>query len=264
MRRFLQKISGFSSGSLQVAKSLLSCGKVLRSQKPILLEVGSRGGPSFGFRTLARWGYLEIHGFEPDPEEAEKLAQNSSYEVIHPVALGKEKGERILYLTAHPGCSSLLKPEAKNFEGSTIHEWLRIEKECSVPVVSLDELFSDPKTRRPDFLALDAQGAEREIFEGGKATLASVLGIKIECRVRPMYQNEALLPELISLLKDSGFFFRDAKMVGSFDREAVEFDCLFVRHEGGLTEQQKELIFWWEEMNGAPRSREALPYAPSH
>lgn len=263
MERLVQRLRGFVRGVYQLVFSLTLFAGVLRKARVVVFEIGGRGGPSFGFRLLSRLGFIEIHSFEPDPQEAQRLQAKGDFAQVYPVALGKEKGKETLYLTAHPGCSSLLKPLAENFCKHSIFNWLQVEAEVSVEVESLQGLSQRPGFSAPHFLNIDVQGAERDLLMGGKEVLSSVLGIKVECRMRSMYQGEALLPEVVALLAEEGFLFRDAKVVGSFDREAVEFDCLFVREGDSLTSAQDALIAWWERFNGASRSRPAKVLSPA-
>lgn len=256
MERFWQKCNGFFKGCIQVLLTLIHFRDVLRKKEIVLFEIGGRGGPSFGYRTLKSLNLLEIHGFEPDPEEAKLLREKNAFNHVYPFALGGEVGTQVLYLTFHPGCSSLLRPLPESFASSSIFRWLQVEKELTVNVSTLNEVSGVKEWCPPSFLTIDVQGAERELLREGRRVLSSVLGLKVECRIRPMYQGEALLPELVALLEKEGFLFRDAKVVGSFDREAVEFDCLFVRRDKELDDSQKQLVRWWEMMNSArPENR---------
>ena len=69
----------------------------------------------------ARWGVLErwerlgsasnILCFEPDPAECERLNSSTPpYVRCLPYGLAEFEGERDIYVTKNPGCSSLYKP----------------------------------------------------------------------------------------------------------------------------------------------------------
>lgn len=250
MKQLCDKISGFLKGIRQVTLSLFRFRTTLTEQKVVLVEIGGRGGPSFGWRLLLKLGLVEIHGFEPDLAEANRLAEKGLFSKVHPFALGGEKGTFPLYLTAHRGCSSLRKPLAESFQNLSIRSWLEVEKTEDVEVVTLPHLLDAKELPSPSFLAIDAQGAERDILQGGAQFLDKVLGISMECRLSAMYEGEATFEELRIMLQNQGFELRDLRVVGSFDELAYEFDCYFSRKNDGQSASEKKLLKWWEQMHG--------------
>lgn len=249
MSKFFHKIAGLRNGLRQAALSVLQFGPLLAHKQPILVEIGGRGGPSFGWRLLVRFNFIKIHGFEPDPVEAIRLGRKTTYSEVHPVAIGGKNGDVPLYLTAHRGCSSLRKPLLDKFSEKSILAWLQVDKTTNVKVATLECLVEEGRLPLPDFLAIDAQGAEKDILESSGEALSNVLGISMECRSFPMYEDEATFEELRIILDGLGFILRDLKVVGSFDELAYEFDCYFSREYSQLKDRQLSLLKWWERMH---------------
>ncbi len=55
------------------------------------------------------------------------------------------------------------------------------------------------------FLKLDVQGFEPRVLRGAEATLDRALGIEIELSMVPLYEGQALLPDLVATLHEKHF-----------------------------------------------------------
>ena len=70
-----------------------------------------------------------------------------------------------------------------------------------MPCVSLDDLFSQFGLEKIDLLWVDIQGSERDMIKGGQAALKKTRYCFMEVESIPLYEGEALKPELLSLMQ---------------------------------------------------------------
>jgi FkbM family methyltransferase len=119
-----------------------------------------------------------------------------------PVALGNRRESSVLHLTRNQAASSLLEPLAgpeANVGGitSTGHQ--------TVPVVTLDEFAAREDIPPPDLAKIDVQGFEAQVLSGGTHVLPSAKRLIIEVSLRPIYQDQQLLPSVLATLSSWGF-----------------------------------------------------------
>ena len=69
--------------------------------------------------------------------------------------------------------------------------------------VSLDELLG--ASSEATFLKLDVQGAELDALRGAGRTLAATRAIEVELTTVPLYEGQALMPEVLEFLYSNGF-----------------------------------------------------------
>ena len=55
------------------------------------------------------------------------------------------------------------------------------------------------------FLKIDTQGYESAVLDGAAKTLSRVVGVQVEMSLVPLYQGQALMPELVDRLQRLGF-----------------------------------------------------------
>ena len=106
--------------------------------------------------------------------------------------------EKTLYITNHPFCSSLFKPNEayKNYDFPNFIQ-RTINKTETVKVTTLDSMDV-----QPDFIKIDTQGSEYEILEGAKNTIEKHKPILLlELWVNEAYENTQLLPKVWMMLK---------------------------------------------------------------
>jgi FkbM family methyltransferase len=117
-----------------------------------------------------------------------KAARKASWRVTPRMALGRETGETTLNLYSDSSLSSVLRPAEKNQRSPA----LRLLGTERVALRRLDDVMpeSAPSARRP-FVKLDVQGAERDVIEGGRETLARAAGVQVELPLTPSYEGEA-------------------------------------------------------------------------
>jgi FkbM family methyltransferase len=171
-------------------------------------DIGTRGMASQVFASMAENVFLV--GFEPDEDECAKLnfqTDATPYKSEHhyPVAFSAWGGVREFYVTRDPACSSLYKPNKAAFQADGLDP-------DRVDVALVDLIYTrrlqdwcDAKALWPDFIKIDAQGAEAEIL-AGYDNLEGVLGVQLELLVLPLYMSMSanyMMP--MQILDNHGF-----------------------------------------------------------
>ena len=150
----------------------------------------------------------KIIGFEIDEDVCKKMNLNAPEGVVYyPHALGKENEVRDFYITNHPMCSSLYKPNEKLISLYNNFEVAYLKKKSTIKTTRLDDLIKIYDIDDIDFIKIDVQGAELDIFKGAKESLDKVLKIVSEVEFIPHYEKQPLFGEICSFLDDHGFMF---------------------------------------------------------
>jgi FkbM family methyltransferase len=170
----------FFNANPEFTKWMVSSGAL---QGPfVVVDVGVLGGEN------PRWHFLRdhlvVHGFDAIKEVIEDLsrknagASNKSY---HWFAIGNEDGEREFFFNPNNPTSSSL------YRGSD-----PMLQPRAVPVRRLDTLFKEGVIPAADFIKVDVEGFERDVFFGARELLAAgVLGVESETNfsTSPIYPD---------------------------------------------------------------------------
>lgn len=178
------------------------------SRYPItVVDVGARYGihPSFsGINTQ-----LNYFAFEPDPEEASRLAgkyQNAPWYKVFPLAVGESDGEVTLRILKHHGQSTILTPNQDSaWFGSTRRGDGDIEREERVRMTTLDRWCAENEVT-PDFLKIDTEGFDFFVLRGAAAALSSsVLAVRCEVLFHDVFHGARLFDDIFRLMREHGF-----------------------------------------------------------
>ena len=101
--------------------------------------------------------------------------------------------------------TSLLEP---NFELLTyfhgFSDYAKVSARISTPTVRLDDI---KELKNIDYLKIDIQGGELEVFRNGVIRLRDCLVIQTEVEFLPMYVGQPLFSEVELFLREQGFTF---------------------------------------------------------
>jgi FkbM family methyltransferase len=140
----------------------------------VVIDVGVQGGENPRWRFLG--DHLIVHGFDAIKEAVDELAgkNKAGNKTFHWLAIGDEDGERkFFYKPSNPTNSSFYEVSGSDVQSRT------------VPVRRLDTLLRDGIIPRADFLKVDVEGFEKDVFCGASDLLgAGVLGIECETNFR--------------------------------------------------------------------------------
>jgi len=175
-----------------------------------ILEIGALnlGKKEKFYDLLNYFPNSEIIGFEVDKNICKKMNSVSKVGVKYfPFAIGKKKEIRKFYETNHPMCSSLYKPNHNLLSLYNNMEVSFLKEESEIETIDLDTFVSENKIGNVDFLKIDVQGAELDIFKGATKTLKNSLFIISEVEFLKIYENQPLFGDVSNFLSDNDFMF---------------------------------------------------------
>lgn len=150
----------------------------------------------------------QVIAFEVDKELCDELNQKTTPGIRYfPVALGLTEENRPFYVTNHPMCSSLYKPNEKFTNMYNNMDVAMLKYVTSVETVSLDHFTRKNNIASVDFIKIDIQGAELDVFQGGTNTLDEVVFIVSEVEFIHQYLKQPLFGDVCSFLSKKGMMF---------------------------------------------------------
>lgn len=175
----------------------------------VVADVGARGGFD------PRWSILGNQcvqiGFEPDPEEFQKVQKlinqngEKDKEFILPYALWHEPARKTLHITKEPAASSLYMPNADFFARLPDPTQHQVVKQIEIETTTLD-LCKLPSSHNVDVLKMDVQGAELDILKGAKQHIKKgMLAVMAETMFTPHYIDQPFFADMDIFLREQGF-----------------------------------------------------------
>jgi len=155
----------------------------------------------------------QIIAFELNPQLCAELNREAPRGLRYfPTALGRTEEMRPLYETVHPMCTSLYRPNEALLDCFSNLEVSRLKSIASVETVSLDRFTADRKIADVDFIKIDIQGAELDVFQGGSRALRDLVALVTEVEFVPLYVDQPLFGDVCRFLSDQGLMFH--KFIG--------------------------------------------------
>lgn len=150
----------------------------------------------------------QVIAFELDPELCAELNKTARPGLqFHAVPLGRREEVRTLYETRHPMCASLYEPNQPLLSLFGNLEVAYLQKTSSVTTTSLDHFAENQGLRDIDFVKIDIQGAELDVFQGGIESLKNVVAIVSEVGFIPLYVGQPLFSDVATYLAQNGLMF---------------------------------------------------------
>ena len=176
--------------------------------RPVLIDVGASVGPPSIWQEISR--YSIYVGFDPDLRGISEISNSSFHKatiINRAVTTNNGTQEVLFYLTKYPQCSSTLKPHLQSLSNYSFADLFAVEKEVTVPAITLDSTLHDLSLRSIDWLKLDTQGTDLRIFDSLKPESRSrVLAIDIEPGLIDAYVGEDLFVDVHRSLVQDGFW----------------------------------------------------------
>lgn len=139
--------------------------------------------------------------FEPLPHTFKKLQENVKDSILVKKALGDDTGIKQMYLEMdnQSQSSSLLKPKLH----LTQYPWIKFRSKVNVEMIRLDDYEFNRENY--NFINIDVQGYELEVFKGAENTLNNVDYIMSEVNRDDVYEKCTKINELDDFLYEYGF-----------------------------------------------------------
>lgn len=181
-----------------------------------IVDIGamSLGVGTDPYQQLLETGLATVIGFEPNRIECEKLQEMAvEGRVYLPYAIG-DGTRRTLHICNSSPTSSLLEPNlslADRFQN--LGSLMQVVSKEEVQTHRLDDLV---EVQGADFLKVDVQGGELDVFSGAHRLLAETLVIQTEVEFVPLYKQQPLFSDIDLELRKHGFLIH--KFVGIMGR----------------------------------------------
>ena len=216
VRRLWQSLRGRSGSANAVVTpghfAVAELPALLTRRDPLILEIGANDG-THTRAFLDLFPQARVHAFEPDARaRARFVARDDPRVQLHAAAVGARDGVTAFYPSdGAPNAESAARmPEGWDLSGSirppkahlAAHPWCRFGAAIEVPLVRLDSWARAHGVDAVDFIWADVQGAERELIEGGRETLARTRYFYTEYSDHELYEGQPTLAELLRLLPD--------------------------------------------------------------
>lgn len=191
-----------------------------------ILDVGSRDCcQSLEFN---RWfPNANIYAFEPIPSNinwCKNVTKDIEKITIIPKAISSYNGKANFYevTNGNIGASSLFK--------KTNHPWSRgwQQKEIEVDCIRLEDWLVSQNIDKVDLMWVDAQGAEKFVFQGIGKFLKDVDGIATEIELEALYENATMKDELDQILSDN-FILSDLKNAHSAEADVIYINKKYLK-----------------------------------
>jgi FkbM family methyltransferase len=192
----------------QLADAIL---RVDPSLKFTMLEIGARGvhdKPEPFYSVFDLFPQSSIIGFEVEKDLCDRMNAEAKEGLKYfPVALSDTEGEKQFFVTSHPMCCSLYEPNPIYIDLYNNLQYQELVKKTFITTTTLDEFAERNSIEKIDFIKVDVQGAELDIFKGGLKTLSDCLYIISEVEFVELYKAQPLFGDVSHYLGLQGFMF---------------------------------------------------------
>jgi FkbM family methyltransferase len=173
-----------------------------------------------------------IVSFEPLGDAYEQLARRAAKDprwTAARTAVGSEQGSLEIHIAANSHSSSVLPMNDTHLDAAPHSRTVGSE---SVPVTTIaDVVAAHDVVPEKTLLKVDTQGYEKPVLDGAGELLARFAMIQLELSFVPLYDGQALYPELVERLTVLGFewYGVDAAFVDPRTGRMLQVDGLFAR-----------------------------------
>lgn len=177
---------------------------------PPMIKIIDVGAMSFEnvdetYTKLLKRSVATVVGFEPVATECDKLnAASDGTHIYLPYCIGNGS-PGVFHECNYSMTSSLYEPNTPLLEKfQNLEEYVRVVRKEQVKTHRLDDI---PEVAGADYIKVDVQGGEVEVFAGATELLKGIVAIETEVEFVPLYKNQPLFAEVDQLLRKNGFAF---------------------------------------------------------
>ena len=155
------------------------------------------------YKELLINGMCKVTGFEPQNEALSKLnSAKSANETYLPYAVGNGSS-KTLNICNYSGWTSTFKPSAASLDVYSIYKNnAKIINQVPLVTKRLDDI---DEVNNIDFLKIDIQGGELEVFQNANNKLSNAVVIQTEVSFVNLYENQPSFGEVDIELRRQGF-----------------------------------------------------------
>ena len=213
----------------------------------VLLDIGASGARQPYWECLLNRDLLQIIAVDMADDWSKKKSKQPANLIKIKAALGNENGRRTAFITRHPACSSILKPNLEVLKPYAVKKWFDVILEEEIEIRRYDDLAEEKSLPQPDMAKIDVQGFEAQVIQGMGRIFDNLLCLEFECPLKRLYYGQATFMELNENMNRKGFLLRDLRPQGPFEGEAVEFNTYWARKP--RNERENRIIRLWEAAN---------------
>lgn len=195
-----------------------------------ILDIGAAAiGEWPVYKPMTDNGACTVTGFEPSPEEYDKLLLFPGPQVrFFPFALGDGEIAE-LKIFKYAGLTSLREPNTAVTVGILGNpDFGIIEKRALIRTYRLDDV-ADIADINPDYIKIDVQGSELDILRHGVDTLSNALVVQVEVNFIPFYIGQPLFGTIDVFMHRAGFVFHKFREMHCTQSQMYWTDAIYVR-----------------------------------
>jgi len=196
-----------------------------------VLDVGAHTG-QFALAARAAFPGAQILAFEPLPDCFAVLQRTKTGDasfLAFNCGLGRQQGEFAFERNDFTASSSFLRMTIRHQDEFTHTKRIQTIR---VPVRRLDDAMAEAGVDGPLLVKIDVQGFEREVMQGGRATMARAAAAIIETSLETLYEGQPLFGDMLAFMGELGFSFGGTfdEITSPHDGRVLQMDAIFFRH----------------------------------
>jgi FkbM family methyltransferase len=144
-------------------------------------------------------------------------------------AVSDRPGTLTMNVAGNSVSSSVLPMRSEHVDAAPAARYVNTEEVTATTVDDLvDRHRLDPAST---LLKIDVQGYEKSVLEGAEKTLSQFAAVRTEMSLVPLYDGQALMPEIMAYLDERGFdlWFLERGFTDPHTRRMLQLDGVFFR-----------------------------------
>ncbi|NQT26261.1 FkbM family methyltransferase [candidate division KSB1 bacterium] len=194
-------------------------------QPKTVIDVGVASGTMELYKAFPDAYFLLIEPLKEFESELKSILKkyNGSYLLA---AAGSHSGQVTFNVHNYQLAGSSLYKESMGIETDG--------HEITVPLITIDEIIKNKCLKGPYLIKVDVQGAELEVLEGAKQTLADAEVVALEVSLFEFYKGTPQLLDVLSYMKRYDFVAYDMIFGWNrpLDNALGQIDIVFVKEKG--------------------------------
>lgn len=202
--------------------------QLFKDKPPVLIDIGASG------QIFEKWTLIADKSiciaFDADDRDFSYSAVDTSTGYLkmykfNRIVLPSGMNDCTFYLTGDPHCSSTLKPNTESLKDWVFAPLFKVEKEVTLPVVTIDECLENININYIDWYKVDSQGIDRDIFLSiNDDVRRKILAADFEPGILDAYFKENKLSGLLKMLDEESYWIStfDVRKIQRLDPKYVD------------------------------------------